>query len=410
MSLQLLVLAGLDKGKALPLHDGPDLMLGRSVQAHYQINDPRASRSHCQILKDGDVVTLVCAGGSGGTFVNGHKVQRQILKPGDVIRVGDTQLRLQVGDQPPNDASTLAPGAMAAAPAATSATRLESLKGQTLSHYAIGEILGTGNSGIVFHATDTKDGRAVALKVLQPEFAENDEEMQRFVRAMKTMLPLRHANLVTLLAAGKTGPHCWVAMEHVEGESVTQMIQRIGVAGMLDWRQTLRLAVHVARALEYAHGQNIIHRNIAPPNILVRAADKVAKLGDLMLAKALEGTLARQVTRPGELLGDINYMSPERTRGTADVDGRSDIYSLGATVYALLAGRPPFADLSLVETITKIRKVDPEPPRKFQMALPGLIEGPVLRMLAKRPEDRYQTAGELVTELERVAKFQGVPL
>ena len=164
----------------------------------------------------------------------------------------------------------------------------------------------------------------------------------------------------------------------------------------------------MARALDYAHKEGIIHRNVSPPNILVRASDKVAKLGDLMLAKALEGTLAHQITRPGELLGDVNYMSPERTHGTTSLDGRSDIYSLGATLYALLTGRPPCADVSLVETITKIRKCDPEKPKKFQMAIPDLFEGAVMKMLAKRSDQRYQSAGELLKDLERVAKFQGV--
>ena len=135
--------------------------------------------------------------------------------------------------------------------------------------------------------------------------------MQRFVRAMKTVLPLRHPNLVTLYGAGKTGPYCWAAMEYVEGESMKQVIQRVGVAGMLDWRYGYRVAVHIARALDHAHGQTIIHRNVTPTNILFRTADKTAQLGDLMLAKALEGNLAQQITRPGELVGDVAYMSPE---------------------------------------------------------------------------------------------------
>ena len=147
---------------------------------------------------------------------------------------------------------------------------------------------------------------------------------------------------------------------------------------------------------------------MAPPNILVRSEDKVAKLGDLMLAKALDGVLAQQVTRPGELVGDVNYMSPERTRGGAAVDGRSDIYSLGATVYALLTGRPPFADVSVVETIAKIRKAEPESPRKYQMSVPSAFEGVVLRLLAKQPAARVQTAEELLKDLERVGRIQGV--
>jgi serine/threonine-protein kinase len=231
--------------------------------------------------------------------------------------------------------------------------------------------------------------------------------MQRFVRAMKTVLPLRHPNLVTLYAAGKTHGYCWVAMEYVAGENMRQVIERIGVAGMLDWRYAFQVAVHVARALEYAHGQNILHRNVTPTNILRDAPTKVVKLGDLMLAKALEGATA--ITRPGELIGDLGYMSPERTRGRSDdVDVRADLYGLGATAYALLTGRPPFEGATLAEKVTRIRQTPPEKPTKYQLSIPGQFEGVVLKLLAKRPEERYQTATELLAELTRVGKFQGV--
>jgi serine/threonine protein kinase len=406
MSLQLLVIAGADKGRAFTLHSGPDLILGRSAQAYYQVNDPRVSRNHCQVLNDGDNVTVVCNGGSGGTLVNGKPVKRQALKLGDVVQVGDTQLRLQVGDLPLDVALAHAPAASAPAPA-KAPERLESLSGQTLSHYDVGPVIGRGSSCLVFHATDTKNSRPVAFKVLLPEFSRDEEEMQRFVRAIKTVLPLRHANLVTCFAAGKTGPYCWMAMEYVAGENMKQVIERIGVAGMLDWRYAFKVAVHVGRALSYAHGENILHRNVTPTNILLDAPTKVVKLGDLMLAKALEG--GTQITQPGQLVGDIVYMSPERTRGIPEeIDARSDLYGLGATVYALLAGRPPFEGGTLAEKITRIRQTAPERPTKYQMSIPGQFEGVVLKLLAKRPEDRYQTAAELMRELERVAKFAGV--
>jgi len=231
--------------------------------------------------------------------------------------------------------------------------------------------------------------------------------MQRFIRGMKTVLPLRHPNLITLFKAGKTGVYCWMAMEYVEGESMTQVIQRVGVAGMLDWRYGYRVAVHIARALDYAHGHSIVHRNVTPTNILLRTADKTAKLGDLMLAKALEGNAGGFSTRPGELVGDVAYMAPERTRGTGDIDGRADLYGLGATVYALIAGRPPFAAATLPELITRIRNAEPEKPKKYQMGVPDLFQGTVMKLLDKRPENRFQTAKELLTDLERVGKFTG---
>jgi serine/threonine protein kinase len=404
MTRRLLVTAGPDKGRAFELKPGEALLLGRSQATQTRLTDPRVSRVHCEVQVEDQRAVVVDSNSAGGTLVNGQRVTQHTLRPGDVIHVGDTQLRFE--DDAAAEQTTLAPQ-----PARASGEPLAVLTGQTLAHFEVGPAVAKGQSATIFRARDTKDGKDVALKVLRPEFSRDDEEMQRFVRAIKTVLPLRHPNLVALYGAGKTGPHCWMAMEYVEGESLTQVIQRIGVAGMLDWRNALRVAVHVGRALDYAHGQQIIHRNVAPPNILVRSEDKVAKLGDLMLAKALDGVLAQQVTRPGELIGDVNYMSPERTRSSTDgVDGRSDIFSLGATVYALLTGRPPFADGSLVETIAKVRKAEPEKPKKFQMAIPDLFEGTVLKMLARRPEDRHQTAAELVKDLERVAKYQGVQL
>jgi serine/threonine protein kinase len=400
MSLQLVVIAGPDKGKSFLLQAGPDLMLGRSPHAYYQISDQLASRNHCQLLRDGDQVTVVCY--AGGTLVNGNPVKKQSLKPGDVLQVGDTQLRFQAGDRPPD----AAPAHKPAAPPA----KLESLSGQTLSHYDLGPVIGKGSSSVVFQATDTKDNHPVALKVLRPELTHDEEDVQRFVRAMKTMLPLRHPNLVTLYGAGKTGPHCWMALEHIAGENMTEVIGRIRAGGMLDWHYAFKVAVHVARALDYAHGHHNIHRNVTPTNILLEATTNTVKLGDLMLAKALEGSLAQKITKPGEVVGDVAYMSPERTRGTDDADGRSDLYGLGATVYALLTGRPPFTGATLVEKITRIRQTEPEKPTRFQMSIPSRFEGVVLRMLAKKPEDRYQTAGDLLAELERVRKPQGVTL
>jgi serine/threonine protein kinase len=399
MSDQLVVTAGPDKGRSFPLPPGETLQVGRSEKTPTRLTDESVSRFHCQIEYDGSRAVLVNLS-NNGTQVNGQPVTRQELQPGDTVRIGATELRFQ-----PAEASTVVPPAPAPRPAPEPPG---ALVGQTLAHYAIEAVIAKGASGTVFRAQDTRGGQTVALKVLRPEFSRHDEEMQRFIRAMKTVLPLRHPNLVTLYGAGQTGPHCWIAMEFVDGESMTQVIRRLGVAGMLDWRYGYRVAVHIARALDYAHGQGILHRNVTPQNILFRAGDKVAQLGDLMLAKALEGTLAQPITRPGELVGDIAYLSPERTRGTAEVDGRSDLYGLGATVYALVAGRPPFAGDSLPDLIGKIRSAEPEKPRKYQMAIPDLFQGTVLRLLAKRPEERFESAAELLTDLERVGKFAGV--
>src|SRR5207302_1424057 len=143
--------------------------------------------------------------------------------------------------------------------------------------------------------------------------------IQRFIRSMKTALSLRHPNLVAVYGAGKKGPYCYIAMEYVEGESLTEFIRRLGIAGRVDWRHAFRINLHLARALAFAHGQQIIHRNITPQNVLLRAEDKMTLLGDLFLAKAMEGGLASHLTRPGEVLGDIRFLPPERLEGMSHV-------------------------------------------------------------------------------------------
>ncbi len=402
MSVQIVIVSGPDKGQLFPISVGSTLQVGRSQSTPTKLTDQTVSRVHCQIENDGKRAVLVNVS-SNGTLVNGKPVSQHELKHGDLVRIGATEFRYQVAAV--EEASTVLhpPGSVR-----PPALQLCDLPGQLLSHYSIESVIAKGQSGVVFKATDNRDGQTVALKVLQPEFSRNDDEMQRFIRAMKTVIGLKHPNLISIVAAGKTGGFCWTAMEYVEGESLNKVIQRLGVAGMLDWRHGFRVAVHIARALEHAHEQSVIHRNVTPTNILLRTEDKNAMLGDLMLAKALEGSLAQQVTRPGEIVGDIAYMSPERTRGTADVDGRADIYGLGATVYALIAGRPPYTGGALPELILKIRNAEPEKPKKYQMAIPDLFQGTVMKMLAKRPEERFQSATELIAELERVGKFAGV--
>lgn len=407
MGLQFLVLSGPNAGRVITLQPGPNLMLGRSDKAFYQLTDPRVSRFHCQFVLDADQVDVIDHGGSGGTLVNGKPVGTQRLKLGDVVRVGDTELRLHMGDFSLDVAlGGVTPGARISKPAPPDLTDLETLPDHTFSHFDVGHVIGRGRSGLVFFATDLDENRSVALKVLHAGFARDEEMKQRFIRGMKTAIPLRHPNLISVYTAGKTGRHCWVAMEYVAGESLTEVIARIGVAGMLDWKHAFRVALEIGRALEYAHGHGIVHRNVTPTNVMRQATDKACKLGDLVLAKALEG--AEAITRPGELVGDVEYMSPERTRGQTELDARSDLYGLGATVYALLTGRPPFQGDTVIEVITKIRQHDPVRPTQYQMSIAPAFEGVVLKLLAKKPEDRFQTAGELVRELGRVAKFNGL--
>lgn len=390
---RLLVLSGTDTGREHHINcaEGP-VVVGRSnAQATIVLPDLQVSRIHFQIEDRDGARWVVDLSSSSGTLINGRKVSAHQLKAGDIIRAGETQMRY------------VPAGADATASAEQASERLEDLVGKNLAHFQIKRLLARGTAGCVFQAVEADSGETVALKVLFPELSRNDEEMQRFIRAMKTILPHRHPNLVTLSGAGRKGSHCWVSMEYIEGDSLARLIERIGREGKLPWKFSLRVAVHIARALQYAEENDILHRNITPNNILIRTADQTALLGDLMLAKALEGSLAAQITKPGQMIGDVNYMSPERTKSTTDIDGRSEIFSLGATIYALLTGRPPHEGLTLVDTLQKIRHTQPQKPSVVVPQIAPEFEAVIMKMLAKEPSQRYQTAAELCAVLEKVA-------
>ena len=400
---ELVIINGPETGRRFELKKDSKLVIGRGQASDTKINDPRMSRVHCEVEVLDDTVVLRDGGSSSGTLMDGQQVSETKLRSGSIFSAGDSQFRYQLaGDNEQETLGGLKPKV------ASPTTPLADLVGTTLSRFRLDKIVAKGNSGMVFAAFDTEKDIKVAVKVLAADFAETEEQKQRFVRAMKTMMPIRHENIVQLYAAGKNGPHCWAAMEFVEGESLAQLIQRIGTAGMLDWKEVLRVAVHVTRALEAAFDNDIIHRNLTPQNLLRRESDKVTKVGDLMLAKALSGSLAKQVTAAGQLVGDVPFMSPERTQSDVEVDGRSDIYELGATLYALLTGRAPFEDNSLPMLIKKVREDEPVEPKKYHLSIPDQFQGVVLKMLSKRPDDRFANPTQLLENLKRVASFQGL--
>jgi serine/threonine-protein kinase len=271
----------------------------------------------------------------------------------------------------------------------------------TLGYFALGPILGVGKTGTVFRALDTRDRSAVAVKVFHQGFSQSDEEVQRFTRAAKTIMPLRHLNLVDLYNAGRTDGHCWLSMELVEGPSIAWVVQQT-VVGQADWQVARRVLWDVTRALIFLHGKGVIHRNLTPANLLMSSADGLVKVGDVIAAKAQEGKLSENVTTEGHIVGDLGYLAPERTEGDPSVgDARSDLYSLGAVVYAVLTGRPPLEGRNPVETLQKIATELPVPVRILQPDIPASLELAVMRLLSKNPENRFPSALGLLQFLSR---------
>jgi serine/threonine protein kinase len=432
------IVSGPNAGPRRVLTDHAILLVGRGEDCDLRLNDPSVSRVHARItLLDGRIY-LEDAGSRWGTLVNGIPTESRELSPGDRVEIGDTQLRIESdsplvttiapihkrilqrlsgrGDR--NGANGLPSDGRAKRPStgspqkrhpAAASVDLEGLVGKKFLRYRVESVIARPRSGIVFRAVDLRhDGRPIALKIFRPDFFQDPRGARRFLRAMRTTIPLEHENLIRVHGAGRTRGLCFTACEFVEGESVSQMIRRIGVAGMLDWRNAWHVALGVAEALEFAHELKIVHRNISPSNILVRSADRCVKLGDLMLAKALDETGGERITCSGEVVGDLRYLSPEQLSGEQPVDARADIYGLGATLYAVLTGRPPFEGGTAAEVIRRVVTGAPEPPTKFHLAIPSQLEGLVLRMLSTRPEDRPESATRLRAELDRVGRFCGV--
>jgi serine/threonine protein kinase len=410
---RLRVMSGPDKGTSFQLPQAGSETLGRSRQ-HNEIclHDPAIGRVHCEVeIEDGRVI-LSDFDSETGTFLNGSRITRQQLNHGDIIRIGDTELQFQsIGGPPcaapssreaPAPAATL-PTGTPAKPAVASTQDLASLSGTTLAHFELGPVVGTSHYGTVFRAHDRKEDRIVALKVLAADFPKSESESQQFAQAMKTALPLRHPNLVAIYGAGRSTSNYWIAMEHVEGETPSQMLQWISSSAAPDWRQAFRLAVHLARALYFIHEHQLLHGNITPDNILCRSADKQTKLTGLLLARALAGSVLRRNVLRAKLVNELPYLSPEQTMPNAVSDGRSDIYGVGAVVYHLLTGKPPFASHSPAETISMVREARPAPPRQANPSAPAAFELIVLRTLAKAPAERQQSAAELLSELSRIA-------
>lgn len=278
----------------------------------------------------------------------------------------------------------------------------EDFLGQSFLRYHVRKTITTTASGVVFLAIDTNADKPVALKIYHPQFFADDVAAMRFERAARTMFGARHPNIVELFNAGRKQGLCFTASQLIRGHSAVRLIRNAGVAGMLEPAAALRMAVDLCEALRFAESRKIVHRNIKPSNILIRDSDQTALLNDLILAKATTGD-AQQLTQAGEVLGDVSFLSPEQLGSGPPVDCRSDVYQLGATLYAILAGRPPFDGGTFGETIAQVLTSQPRPIREFHMATPEPFDALILRMLEKDPNHRIQNADELATALGKVS-------
>jgi eukaryotic-like serine/threonine-protein kinase len=296
--------------------------------------------------------------------------------------------------------------ALAVAAGLLAETQLDSLVGQTISHYRILSLLGAGGMGEVYLAEDPRLGRRVAVKLLPAHLTGDREHVRRFTQEARATSALNHPNIITIHEIGEVNGRHFIATEYVEGENLRARLAR----ERMKIDEVVEVAVQVAGALAAAHRAGVVHRDVKPENVMLRE-DGIVKVLDFGLAKLTEqradGTEASTVTliktNPGVVMGTVQYMSPEQARGF-EVDARTDLWSLGCVLYEMSAGRVPFEGATRSDVIVSILEREPQPLAQRAPGAPSELESIVSKALTKAREERYQTSKEMLSDLRQLRR------
>ncbi|MFN9373857.1 MAG: WD40 repeat domain-containing serine/threonine protein kinase [Planctomycetaceae bacterium] len=258
-----------------------------------------------------------------------------------------------------------------------------------LGRYVLKSLLGRGGMGTVYRAEDTRLNRDVALKILPQRLAADGNAVERFLREARAAARLNHPNVVAVLDVDQEAGRTFLVMELVRGDNLQSLLGN----GPFLWQDATRIIADCCDGLAAAHGEGLIHRDVKPGNILW-TSDGRAKLADFGLARALDGEETNALTSTGSLLGTPHYMSPEQCQGET-LDPRSDLYSLGATYFALLVGRPPFTQTQPLQLMFAHCSAPVPDPRSLRSEIPKECAAIVLKALAKQPADRFDSAASM---------------
>jgi serine/threonine protein kinase len=273
--------------------------------------------------------------------------------------------------------------------------------------YEVVAHIATGGMGAVYKAIDVDLNRLVALKILASRLVDNPAAVERFRREARNAARLNHPNIVTLYEWGKADDSHFLAMEFVDGPDLGEYILN---KGRLDVEETHAILIQAVQALDHSHRQGVVHRDVKPSNFILARQDGelVVKMTDLGLSRAISDEDFR-ITRDGSTVGTVDYLSPEQSRDSSGADIRSDIYSLGCTVYHMLAGHPPFNEGGLGERVYKHMHTEPPDLRKINPEVPSALWAVVKRMLAKAPGARYQSPAALLHDLQHLPGLTASP-
>lgn len=266
--------------------------------------------------------------------------------------------------------------------------------------YEVLERIGAGGMAIVYKAKDLLLNRVVTIKVLREQFVTDEDFIRRFRREAQSAASLSHPNIVSIYDVGKDGDTEYIVMEFVEGRNLKEIIREYAP---LSTEQSINLARQITGAIQNAHENHIIHRDIKPHNILV-TADGHAKVTDFGIARAVSSAT---VTHTGDIVGSVHYLSPEQAKGIQSNE-QSDIYSLGIVLYELLTGKVPYDGETPIAIALKHLQQEPLPPSKLNPRITKDFEAVIMRAIAKMPEKRYLSAKELLEDLNRIQAGQPI--
>lgn len=276
----------------------------------------------------------------------------------------------------------------------------DSIIGTTVDGYHIQEVLGRGGMGVVYRARDVSLDRDVALKRISPKLANDEPFLRRFRSEAQALARLESPHIVSVYALRETEIGLLIVMEYVDGGTVKDLTRQ----GPMSWTEALLFVEQMLTGLQHAHGADVVHRDIKPQNILLTGSGTV-KVTDFGLAKVYRPDSQHTVTQG--VHGTLKYMSPEQVQGDADLDHRSDLYSLGMTVYEMLAGQLPFgedeSEFAIMQTIVE---KDLPPPGRYRPAIPDAFSSVVMQSLAKAPEDRFENTSAMRAAFEAAANQQ----
>lgn len=258
--------------------------------------------------------------------------------------------------------------------------------------YEVIERIGGGGMALVYKAHDILLGRNVAIKVLRQQFVHDEEFIRRFRREAQSAASLSHSNVVSIYDVGQEDDIHYIVMEYVEGHNLDEIIKE---RAPLQVDEAVRIASQICDALDHAHQNQIIHRDIKPHNIMIGRNGRV-KVTDFGIARAVTSTT---ITQTGSVVGSVHYFSPEHAKGVVTGE-KSDLYSLGIVLYQMLTARLPFLGESPISVALKHLQEEFEEPREVNPLIPQSVENIILKSMRKNPQERYQSAKEMLQDLE----------